>query len=257
MLAKILETKRLETSKIKTNTFNKLDLNREFKSLAQALKNPNRDIGLIAEIKKASPSKGIIRSDFDPVQIAKQFIEAKVDAISVLTDETYFQGSIDYIKLVKEHVDVPVLRKDFIIREEQVLQSVECGADAILLIAEALDVEKLKQLYDISTSLGLEVLLEVHSQQTLTKVLNLFTPAIIGVNNRDLTNFVTSLETTSKISTFIPSSTIFVSESGIFNREDLDYVKNYGANAVLVGEAIMKSQDTVRAIESMFSSVGD
>ena len=257
MLAKILETKRLEISKLKTNTYNKLDLNREFKSLAQALKKPNRDIGLIAEIKKASPSKGIIRSDFDPVQIAKQFREAKVDAISVLTDETYFQGSIDYIKLVKEHVDVPVLRKEFIISEEQVFQSVECGADAILLIAEALEVKKLKHLYNLANFLGLEVLLEVHSEQTLTKVLDLFTPAIIGVNNRDLTNFVTSLETTSKISTSIPSSTIFVSESGIFNREDLNYVKKYGANAVLVGEAIMKSQDTVRAIESMFSSVGD
>lgn len=257
MLAKILETKRLEISKLKTNTYNKLDLNREFKSLAQALKKPNRDIGLIAEIKKASPSKGIIRSDFDPVQIAKQFREAKVDAISVLTDETYFQGSIDYIKLVKEHVNVPVLRKDFIISEEQVFQSVECGADAILLIAETLEVKKLKQLYDLATSIGLEVLLEVHSEQTINSVLDVFLPSIIGVNNRDLTTFSTSLETTSKLATSIPPSTIFVSESGIFNRENLDFVKKHGANAVLVGEAIMKSQDTARAIENMFSNVGD
>ena len=257
MLAKILETKRLESSKLKKKTINILDSNREFKSLALALKHPNRDIGLIAEIKKASPSKGIIREDFDPIKIAKQFKEARVDAISVLTDETYFQGSIDYIKLVKEHVDVPVLRKDFIISEEQVFQSVECGADAILLIAEALEVEKLKQLYDLSTSMGLEVLLEVHSEQTLAKVLDVFMPDIIGVNNRDLTNFETSLETTSKISSMIPPSTVFVSESGIFHREDLNYVKKHGANAVLVGEAIMKSPNTVRAIESMFSSEGD
>ncbi|WP_096153776.1 MULTISPECIES: indole-3-glycerol phosphate synthase TrpC [Bacillus] len=253
MLAKILETKKIENLQLNSKKINEIHEHREGKSLIHALKHPKRDIALIAEIKKASPSKGVIRADFNPVEIAKQFIEAKVDAISVLTDETYFQGSIDYIKLVKEVVDVPVLRKDFIISEAQVIQSVEYGADALLLIAEALEVQKLKKLYELATSLGVEVLLEVHSSRKLLEVLDTFNPKIIGINNRDLTTFETSIETTKSVMSLVPASSILVSESGIFTRADLDYVKKYGANAVLVGEAIMKSNDIQEGIEKMFS----
>ncbi|HET7629268.1 MAG TPA: indole-3-glycerol phosphate synthase TrpC [Bacillales bacterium] len=221
-------------------------------SFLHSLKHPNRDLGLIAEVKKASPSRGVIRADFDPVDIASRYEDAGADAISVLTDETFFQGYRDYIPAIKERVKLPVLRKDFIIDEKQVTESKLIGADAILLIAAVLDAGTLHDLYVQARELELDCLVEVHSEAELHRVLERFTPEIIGVNNRDLARFTTSLDTTEKLSSFMPENTLFISESGIFNRSDLDRVKRCGAQAVLVGEALMKSKDPGAAVRSLF-----
>lgn len=199
-------------------------------------------INLIAEIKKASPSRGIIRGDFNPVKIAATYQANGASAISVLTDERFFEGKLENIKKVKETVSLPVLRKDFIIDEYQIYESVYAGADAILLIADLFSGDELKRFFDLAASLGLDVLIEVHNEEDIEKALKCG-ESVIGINNRDLHTFKVELETTQRLSRLIPSGKVRVSESGIKTHEDIMFLKSLGMNAVLIGEAFMESDD--------------
>jgi indole-3-glycerol phosphate synthase len=248
MLSKIVQVKHEEMQKFQ------LPIEQEFPhySLYEALRNANRAVGLIAEVKKASPSKGVIREDFHPVSIASEYVKAKTDAISVLTDEQFFHGSKQYLSNAKQVVNVPVLRKDFIVDRKQLLESKYIGADAILLIGEVLEPSKLKEFYLEAQELGLECLVEVHSIQTVEALLKEIAPRIIGINNRDLSTFETSLEHTKEIVTYLPESSLVISESGLHTYEDLQFVKKAGAHAVLVGEAFMREQHPGQGILKLF-----
>ncbi|WP_044748059.1 indole-3-glycerol phosphate synthase TrpC [Bacillus alveayuensis] len=251
MLKQILETKRQEVETLVLPP--KSDVKRI--SLLNALKHSKRKPALIAEVKKASPSKGVIRENFEPVAIAKTYEKAGAAAISVLTDQQYFQGHRDYLTEIKQAVQVPILRKDFIIERKQIEESLRIGADAVLLIGEALEVKKLYELYEEAYENGLECLVEVHEQDTLERILAVFTPKIIGVNNRNLKTFVTSLDTTKEIVSFIPKESLFVSESGISSYKDIQTVKAYGADAVLVGESLMRKENILLAVRELFGEV--
>jgi len=199
-------------------------------------------MNLIAELKKASPSKGILRGDFNPVKIATTYQANGASAISVLTDERFFEGKLEYIEKVKTNVSIPVLRKDFIIDEYQIYESVKAGADAILLIAELLSQDELKYFYELATSLGLDCLMEVHNEEDVDKALA-SGAAIIGINNRDLHTFRVDLSTTQKLIRLIPKNKMVVSESGIRSYEDVMFLRSIGVHAVLIGEAFMEADD--------------
>ncbi|SIS48771.1 indole-3-glycerol phosphate synthase TrpC [Salimicrobium flavidum] len=246
MLSRILEVKKEEISRLTLPE----ERGRETVPFAESLRK-GVPSGLIAEVKKASPSKGLIREDFDPVAIAKAYEAGGARAISVLTDRSFFQGAHEYLTAVKQQVSLPVLRKDFIIDSLQVQESKRIGADAILLIGEAMEAEQLKVLYDEAYSLGMEVLVEVHALETLKRILDIFTPQVIGVNNRDLNTFETSLEQTSVIASHVPEEALLVSESGIYKNEDLLEVKRAGAEAVLVGESLMRETDVEAAVRRL------
>jgi len=219
-------------------------------------------IGLIAEVKKASPSAGVICPNFDPVRIAKEYEAAGANCLSVLTDEKYFQGSLDYLRQVRAAVKLPLLRKDFIIDERQILEAIEWGADAILLIVAILTDEQLAKLHTLATEAGLAVLVEVHDEEELERALKI-SPALVGVNNRNLKTFKVDLATTEKLAARLGSetgilpvqsnsethgqdaraTTLLVAESGIQTRADVDRLKKCGAGAILVGESLMKHGD--------------
>lgn len=208
-------------------------------------------INLIAEIKKASPSKGILRGDFHPVKIATTYQANGAAAISVLTDERFFEGKLSYIKDVKERVSLPVLRKDFIIDEYQIYETVVSGADAMLLIADLLSQDELNRFYRIAADLGLDVLVEAHNEEDIDKAVKA-NAAIIGINNRDLHTFKVDLETTPKLIRQIPDDKVVVSESGIKTYEDIMFMKSLGVNAVLIGEAFMESDDIAAKMKELF-----
>lgn len=199
-------------------------------------------LSVIAEVKKGSPSAGTIAADFDPVQIAIDYEAAGADAISVLTDERYFQGHLSYLSRIREAVGLPLLRKDFIIHEVQIHEAVVAGADAILLIVAALPQADLVHLLEVAHGYPLDVLVEVHDAEEMERALD--TPArIIGINNRNLKTFEVSLETTERLSEEIGPDQILVSESGIKTAEDANRVRECGADAILVGEALMRAPD--------------
>jgi indole-3-glycerol phosphate synthase len=219
---------------------------REIRDFEAALRGSNMSI--IAEIKKASPSKGVIIENFDHKRIAKIYDEINIDAISVLTEKHFFKGNDEYIDDVKKIANKPVLRKDFIIDEYQIYQALEIGADAVLLIAAILP-GKLRSFYELATSLDLHVLIEVHNEKELEEALE-SGGKIIGINNRDLKTFNVSLKHTEDLMKYIPNDKIVVSESGISTKEDIDYLKNLGVNAVLVGETFMRTiEDRTRVNE--------
>ncbi|MBO8155497.1 MAG: indole-3-glycerol phosphate synthase TrpC [Bacillaceae bacterium] len=247
MLSQILKAKKEEVKQLQMPAPCKF----QHFSLKQSLISAKNNIGLIAEVKKASPSKGVIRHDFDPVAIAKDYEKAGASAISVLTDQYFFQGHHKYLSEIKQHTRIPVLRKDFIIDSKQVLESKRIGADAILLIGEALEPSRLYDLYQNARELGLEVLVEIHALSTLENILAIFTPEIIGVNNRNLKTFQTDLTQTEKISPYVPEGSVFISESGIVSHEDILRVKKTGAKGVLVGEALMKNTDISKGVEEL------
>ena len=207
-------------------------------------------INFICEIKKASPSKGIIAEDFDYIEIAKDYQKAGADAISCLTEPHYFLGADEYLKAVKETVNIPVLRKDFIIDEYMIYKSKNIKADAILLIAAVLDKYKLKDYFDIANDLGLSSLFEIHNEEELEKVLNL-NPRIIGVNNRDLKTFEVDINNSVRLRKLIPNNIIFVSESGIKCREDIKTLEENKTNAVLIGESLMTKKDKEKEIKKL------
>jgi indole-3-glycerol phosphate synthase len=209
-----------------------------------------RRMGLIAEVKKASPSKGLIRPDFHPVSLAESYVRAGTDCISVLTDVDYFQGSNEYLKAVRQAVNVPLLRKDFTIDELQIYEARLIGADAILLIAAILTTEQMKRFLALSRELGLDALVEVHNQAELDRALELDTK-LIGINNRNLHSFVTDLKTTEELIRHIPKGITVVSESGISSQPDMAYLESVGAHAVLIGEHFMRQSVVEQAVHDL------
>ncbi len=232
------EAKRLKTKEELIRELRYISVNSSFK---KNISRPHH-INLIAEIKKASPSKGIIRGDFNPSKIAMTYQANGASAISVLTDERFFEGKLEHIKVVRQSVSLPILRKDFIIDEYQIYESVAFGADAILLIADLLSESEMTGFYQLATSLGLDVLLEVHNEEDMDKAIA-SGGDIIGINNRDLHTFKVDLAMTQKLMRLIPAHKIKVSESGIKSYEDVMFLKSLGINAVLIGEAFMEASD--------------
>ena len=224
----------------------------------KAVTRPNvRGINVIAEIKKASPSAGLIRHDFDPVAIAKTYQKCGADAISVLTDEKYFQGRLEYIEQIARAVNLPVLRKDFIIDLWQVYESRAAGADAILLIAEALRPGELMDMMIAAAELTLTVLLEVHQADTLLKVRSLIGfpkkgYSVLGINNRDLSTMEVDLNTASRLSGLLDSKSELVAESGIKSRADVEKLKSIGVRAILVGHVLCESADIEEKFAELF-----
>jgi indole-3-glycerol phosphate synthase len=223
---------------------------------AVAAPRPGRP-NLIAEIKRRSPSAGVIRDDFDPARIAAAYAAGGAHALSVLTDAVYFAGDLDFIAQVKDAVGLPVLRKDFIIDPYQVHESRACGADAVLLIAEALRMADLLPLLDLAKELGLTVLLEVHSREVLVEVLGALdaerrTELLLGLNNRDLATQTIDLATTERLAALVPPGTPIVAESGIKTRADVFRMHTAGARALLVGETLMRSGDPGTTIRQLF-----
>ncbi len=225
----------------------------DFRSLARALDcGPDR-LGLIAEVKKASPTAGAIAPDIDPVIQAKLYAQAGASGISVLTDEKFFKGHLSYLTKIRQAVDVPVLRKDFIIHEVQIYEAVLAGADAILLIVAALEQDELERLLACATAYQLDVLVEVHDRDELERALD--TDAkLIGINNRNLKTFQIDLHTTEELSEDVPDDVLLVSESGIKTPEDARMLHAWGANALLVGETLMRANDIDAAVAGLMNA---
>jgi indole-3-glycerol phosphate synthase len=199
-------------------------------------------LAVVAEIKKASPSKGIICQDFDPVAIAQKYEQGGASALSVLTDEKFFQGHIEYLVAVRERVSLPVLRKDFIIDLLQVEETAHINADAVLFIAEALDAPQISDLYQAALELDIDPFVELHSASQLDKVMRLG-PEVIGINNRDLSTFKVDLGVTLELVKNIPKEVAVVAESGISGRADAALLRDAGVRALLVGESLMRAKD--------------
>lgn len=206
---------------------------------------------VIAEVKKASPSKGVLRADFIPADIAQSYAEYGAACLSVLTDKDFFQGSIDYLKQARASCDLPVLRKDFIVDPYQVYESRVMGADCILLIAACLDDAQMKSLEALALSLDMAVLVEVHDRAELDRALKLKTP-LLGINNRNLQTFEVSLDTTLTLLQDVPADRLLVTESGITTPADVARLRGAGVNAFLVGEAFMRAEDPGVALAALF-----
>lgn len=256
MLRKIVETKReeialLTQAQTQQQLLNKLEIAPPPRPFRRSLVESPRPVSVIAEVKKASPSKGVIRPDFHPLAIAGAYAEAEVEAISVLTDEQYFQGSLTYLEKIRQISAIPLLRKDFLVDEWQVIQARAYGADCILLIAAILDKEELRHLSQVAEQLGMDTLIEVHNREELECVLEATTPSLLGINNRNLHTFETKLETTAELIAHIPKGIPVVSESGISQPQDIAYLKQLGVRAVLVGEHFMRQQDVTEAVRQL------
>jgi indole-3-glycerol phosphate synthase len=259
-LDRIVATKRQEVTALHErlttadaeNMISRLPACRGFEN---ALRRRRRPVGLIAEVKKASPSKGLIRPDFQPVTLALSYEAAGTDCISVLTDTDYFQGSNEYLMQIREAVSVPLLRKDFTIDERQIYEARLIGADAILLIAAILTPAQLASFYDLARDIGLDVLVEVHDRPELETVLEIGKATLIGVNNRNLGTFETDLRVTEQLIGLMPSGVVAVSESAISTPEDIAFVRAAGAQAVLVGEQFMRQPDPGEAVEKLLGPV--
>ena len=273
ILDTIVEQKKLEVARLPERVLAAGDLrdamleHGERRDFLAALRHGSRithhasRIALIAEVKKASPSAGVICKDFDPVRIAREYEAADASCLSVLTDEKFFQGSLDYLRQIRLAVKLPLLRKDFIIDERQILEAIEWGADAILLIVAILSDEQLKKIHSLATEAGLAALVEVHDEAELERAMKMGA-TLIGVNNRNLKTFKVDLATTEKLAAKMedgrlrmaktsapssifhpPSSPLLVAESGIHTRADVERLKQCGAKAILVGESLMKGGD--------------
>ena len=223
-------------------------------SLAEAV--GQAGIQIVAEVKKASPSKGVIREDFDPVAIATAYAGGGAAAISVLTDSEYFQGSLEYLRAIREKVAVPLLRKDFIVDTYQVFEARAAGADAILLILAALSDEEAEPLAAVAEQLGMDVLWEVHNIEEMNRVAG-FSPRVVGINNRDLKTFEVSLETTRGLLPGVPADAVVISESGFFEREELEMMSGWGVDGFLIGEGLMRAEDPGEALRGLLSAPGE
>jgi indole-3-glycerol phosphate synthase len=261
ILDTIVEEKKREVARLPQRSLAVADLKAalvargERRDFAGALRKPKSGpVALIAEVKKASPSAGVIRPDFDPVRIAREYEAAGASCLSVLTDEKFFQGSLEYLKQIRGAVKLPLLRKDFIIDERQILEAIEWGADAVLLIVAILSDAQLRRFHALATGAGLAALVEVHNEGELERALNAGAE-LIGVNNRDLTTFKVDLATTERLAARLRSSSrntqhatghtppLLVAESGIHTRADVERLAKCGARAILVGESLMKHAD--------------
>lgn len=254
ILSLILETKR---RKLEVLNKNRQEIEALVKdapkpiSFKQAIQQKGK-VSLIAEIKQASPASGVLRKQFSPVEIAKLYEKLGVNAISVLTEEEFFLGRLQYIEEIKKEVKIPILRKDFILDEIEILESRAVGADAVLLIVSILDDEKFNKLYKLSKELGMDVLVEVHTIKELNRVLNSSLEVdIIGINNRSLHSLKVDITTTEKLIHFFPPEIVKVSESGIKTTKDVLWLKGLGIDAILVGEAIMKEENIEAKIKEL------
>lgn len=221
----------------------------DFRGFRSALDRGPSQLGVIAEIKKASPSAGIIDPNFDALKQAEAYITGGASCMSVLTDEKFFQGSLSYLSKISEKPTCPLLRKDFTIHELQIHEAIIAGADAILLIVAALDQDTLVRLYETARGLMLDVLVEVHDLPEMERALDLDGIDLLGINNRNLKTFQTDLTTTERLADEAPDDVLLVSESGIRNLDDAYQVLTYGANAILVGETLMKAHIPADAIQ--------
>ncbi len=267
ILTRILEHKQTEVANRKTTIpldtlHTQLEMATPLRSFADALRK-DTSAALIAEIKKASPSRGVLREPFDHMQLAQTYMHNGAAALSVLTDTRFFQGNLMFLRNIRDHQQemtdqiaqsVPLLRKDFLIDTYQVYEARAYGADAVLLIVAALDDATLRSLLEVTHNLGMDALVEVHNEEELQRALDAGA-AIIGVNNRDLHTFETHLETTEHLATLLPSGAnrpILVSESGIFTAADVARLHACGVDAVLVGEALVTAPDTGALVRELF-----
>lgn len=264
VLDEIIRDKKAEVEKLKSlKPIEQLKMEIEklprCRNFYKAVTKPNkRGINEIAEVKKASPSAGIIRAGFDPVEIAETYQRCGADAISVLTDEKYFQGKLEHLTRVKSAVELPVLRKDFIIDGWQIYESRSAGADAILLIADCLKLAELSDFLILAAELTLTVLLEVHSADVLLKVRSLIGfpkngNSVLGINNRNLNTMEVDINTTSRLASLLEEDTPVVSESGIKTRADVEKLKRAGVKAVLIGQTLCESSDIEEKFKELFS----
>jgi indole-3-glycerol phosphate synthase len=256
ILDKIVEEKKREIAKLPARIIAAGDLrdalleHGERHDFFSALKNRRNGVALIAEVKKASPSAGVICQDFDPVRIAKEYEAAGASCLSVLTDEKFFQGSLDYLRQIRAAVKLPLLRKDFIIDERQILEAIEWGADAILLIVSILSDDQLKKFHSFAMDAGLAALVEVHDAAEMERALKIGAE-LIGVNNRDLKTFKVDLATTENLAAKLGQGKILVAESGIHTRADVERLKKCGASAILVGESLLRGGDIKTKIREL------
>ncbi len=263
ILETIVEQKRREVAQLPARLIAAGDLRDallerdERRDFLAALRTPRAgDVALIAEVKKASPSAGVICPDFDPVRIAREYEAAGASCLSVLTDEKFFQGSLDYLRQIRAAVKLPLLRKDFIIEERQILEAIEWGADAILLIVAILDDARLKRFHTLAVQAGLAALVEVHDETELDRA-TAIGANLIGVNNRNLKTFKVDLATTERLAARLDAvqgsnpDPLLVGESGIHTRADVERLKQGGAGAILVGESLMRSGDITGQIRAL------
>ena len=225
---------------------------RPVRDLYAALK-PEGNLRIIAEIKRASPSKGIISKDFDPVRIARGYASAGASALSVLTDEKFFKGSLEYLSQIRDAVDTPLLRKDFIMKPYQVYEARHFGADALLLIVAALKQDVLCELLELTESLGMNALVEVHDEEELERALSA-RAKIIGINNRDLKTFTVDFNVSLSLSKKVPGESIVVAESGIRTSDDINRLRSEGVHVFLIGETFMKTPDPGLELSKLISS---
>jgi len=251
-LAEIMATKQLEVAallpradKIRAAAL----LRNDFRGFRAALDRGPGKLGVIAEVKKASPSVGLIDPNFDPVRQARRYMDGGASCLSILTDEKYFQGSLSYLAKISEFSEIPLLRKDFMVHPVQIHEAVIAGADAILLIVAALDDETLRRLYDEAKEFQLDVLVEVHNLPEMDRALDLGAD-LIGINNRNLKTFEIDLATTEQLAEEVPDEVLLVSESGIKTPGEARRALVAGANAVLIGESLMRAHDPSREIEA-------
>jgi len=250
ILEAIVAQKRQEVARLKAEGLAAPDLHLDPpRGFAQAV-TQSPEIAVIAEVKKASPSKGVICADFDPAAIAGSYQRGGAEAISVLTDEKFFQGNLDYISLIRQTVKLPVIRKDFIIHELQIEQARNFGADAILLIAAILDQEQIQDYLQMSRELHMDVLVEIHDEKEMEKSLAAGS-TLVGINNRDLRDFSVDLMTTLRLRKEIPATIPVVSESGIRNIDDMRMLQEHGIAAALIGETLMRSVDREAALRQL------
>ena len=250
ILEKILNVKRQEIQQIKDLEFG--EMVGQSRSLKDALSKPG--ISVIAEIKMKSPSEGEIFPNADPAQIAKGYESAGAAAISVLTDQSFFGGSLDILKAVRDAVSIPVIRKDFIIDQKQISETIHYNGDAFLLIADALDQDSLQQLMNIGEMAGLEFLVEYHAEKHAEFIFAL-NPEIVGINCRNLKTMATDITYFEKMISSLPSNSVKVAESGIHTSDDLEYVSDLGYDAALIGTSLMKTGNPEKALETLLGEI--
>ena len=250
-LTKIREVNELDKNQLEYDRQNFLKSTQNNQRFANSLKNSGDKLyTLITEIKKASPSKGIIREDFNPRELAMSYEKGGASCLSILTDAHYFKGSNEYITQIKEVVSIPILRKEFMIDPLQVIESKNLGADCILIIIGMNSVEDNKKIESMAMDIGLECILEVHSLEELEATKH-FSSNIIGVNNRDLNTFTTNIETTIKLLPHVPKNKTIISESGLSEKSDLEWLAKLGVSSFLVGESLMKQNNVEKATKSL------
>jgi indole-3-glycerol phosphate synthase len=267
ILDTIVEQKKREVARLPQRPTSAADLRAAMQArggprdFLSALRKPKiGPVALIAEVKKASPSAGVICADFDPVRIAREYEAAGASCLSVLTDEKFFQGSLEYLKQLRGAVNLPLLRKDFIIDERQILEAIEWGADAVLLIVAILSDAQLQRLHGLATEAGLSALVEVHDETELERALSA-RAELIGVNNRNLKTFKVDLATTERLAERLRAlppghgePPLLIAESGIHSRADVEHVMKCGAAAILVGESLMKQADIGAKVRELLGS---